>query len=432
VSTRSPLVNVEEDTYGTEACPRHSWTGSDEPDPLPTSCNPLRYPPIWTTPLSDVDGAMHHYSHGLEGAASYDTGFGAVDVWRRYPARGCTADPPLQGLDLVAPGYGGKIYAECGSRFVQSTGAALRVGSSVPEASRDTLDDLTRFSVDPGSERLDISLPHRELFQPSGPDDETSVRSYTLLADGAPVSIRAGGGLAQLVDGQFHRRNPVEADVYGDCGELHLDVQPGYGANAVGSFPHFDVNVGWGGGNVELFPGTVLHGTSRLKVGGAGRLALPTSVAARVDFPEGWTVICFEVDNPACGTWGPGSLYSQPEAGPVIELSGPRGYVVLMADPWPANVRCPSRSEVDYWPDGPFWYLYSIAQGLRDPGCYEERGQYTGPLPDAKAEVAPGASVVPAHAVGASCQRTSAPAGHRQPVDRGPWPGPAPWGGPRQ
>ncbi len=420
VATVWPIPGEPPDPFQAEACPRHQWY--EGPDPFPTACNPVGAHPPWAWTMQDIDHAMPDYISPEQTA---------IRAFRRYPSMGCTADPPLSGLDMVVPGYGGRVGVLCGPMHAASTGAELMFQGEAPGGSQQALDSLLRFSVEPGAERLDVSLPRPDLVWADGPDSRTEFFLYALLEEGADVSIRGAGGPA---DDRNPSNDGAQGYVFvrGYCGELDIDLDPWLGFDAAGSFPRFDVDVGWGVGNIELFPGTRLVGTSRLHVGGAGRLVIQSDTEARIDYPEGWTVVCYQVDNPACGTWGPGSLTTTPDAQPVIDLAGPRGVVVVLASPWPEDKACPypniltSGSGISPGPR-----LLNIAKGQIRPSCYERRTMGPVTLANSQEEAVPGVHDTTWLTEPEECKWDMKP-GQFDPVDRGPWPGPPRWGGPRQ
>lgn len=454
VSSIWPEPTGEPDPFGTEGCPsRFEW---DRGDPLPTACNPFRFPygfmyalgthdrymdfgledssqmnwPAYSDPLF-LDRLTQEQKERLELIAARDraNSLPTVKTSRRYPARGCTADPPLLGLDLTVPGYDGQARVVCGERFVPVSGAALLLVSNAPTASKERIDELLRFAVQPGTERLFASLPRPDLVMPGGQDETTRFRHYALLAEGADVRIRGSGGSAKAAD--YNGYGDEFVDIHGDCGKVDIDLDPWASVGLQGTFSQFEIQVGWGVGYVDLFPGTRLEGTSRLHVGGAGRLELQTDVEVRIDYPGGWTVVCYQVDNPACGTWGPGSLYTVPGAEPVIDLAGPRGVVVLLANPWPDDLACPQPDGWNYHSNVSSLGLLKLVEGGTDPSCYDNREVWAKTLADSDVEPLPDADVTSWLKTPEVCALGLSPDQY-DPVDRGPWPGPPRWGGPRQ
>jgi len=85
---------------------------------------------------------------------------------------------------------------------------------------------------------------------------------------------------------------------------IDINADPALFVDAAFRSTGFDIRVGWGMADVELVSGTVLQTDSRVSADGAARLTLPSSVAATVQVPSGWQVLCYGVDHPACGQGG--------------------------------------------------------------------------------------------------------------------------------
>lgn len=142
-------------------------------------------------------------------------------------------------------------------------------------------------------------------------------------------------------------------------------------------------------------------------------------------------MVCYQVDNPACGTWGPGSLYTVPGAEAVIDLAGPRGVVSLLANPWPEDLACPEPDPSIYLDHPVSRNLLGLVKGQIHPECYDKRRIIFKTMADSDADP-------PADADVASWLKTpeecafGLPQDKVDPVDRGPWPGRPRWGGPRQ
>lgn len=451
VSSAWPGLSGISDPFGLEACPL--WIEVDRRDPYPTACDPHSSPHNTPHTLYRYDAYVYSgisqqvSDHGLYDGEplvpvtqspevverlerrralvrSYQDP--KVKISRRYPVGGCSAAPRLGGLDLVVPGLDGQAYIICGELFTPVSGAALAMISNAPTASQERLDELLRFEVHPGTERLVASLPRPELVMPGGPDETTSFFHYALLADGADVHIRGSGGAgnARLVEGL----GSEFVNVRGNCGKVDVDLDPWASVGLEGTPSQFDITVGWGVGYVDLHPGTRLEGTSRLHVGGAGRLDLQTDVEVRVDFPEGWTVVCHQVDNPACGTWGPGSLYTAPGAEAVIDLAGPRGVVSLLANPWPEGLACPETDgSTHHYGTVPRGLLH-LVEGKVRPECYDERRILLKTMANSDVDPPPEADVTSWLKTPKECA-SWLPQDQWDPVARGPWPGPPRWGG---
>lgn len=386
--------STEEGAQGTDGCPRLYR----EVDMLPNSCETVTwsYTPAWSVePRSEVtqySNLTDNGGNGLVEQISYGPGYPIGNtLWQ--PERVFPPDLPQIGLPIPAetrrvvldlPGYDGRMWMWCATDDAAAAGGieVFKVGA------RKALSVNGGWTLAEGATAT-LKLPNARALAGRG---VVAALGYLKVPRGGDLQVRAPGGPGWVKTAHggtepWHRYILIN----GDCGRVEVDADPALFLDAAFRSTGFDLRVGWGLADVELVPGSVLASDSHLQAGGAARLTLPASVAATVQVPAGWPVICYSVDNPACDQVGPIELRTTPAGGPTITLQAPVGLVELVADPWPADLPCPKSDSMPTmaWdvPD-PTSALGQLARGevapqdlRRAPGRQMATGQHDACLP---------------------------------------------------